>query len=100
MVKQKIETYNSGRKPELVIDSLECAGQNDWEAYQELLLRGGESGYVGYWQDIDAEIAQSTKCPKCNKLMKYQGFGREEGRKTKYTHAIAYCAGCQWAYSF
>ena len=78
---------------------------NEWDEYRYAI---DNPDFVVCYQSIDAEIAETSQCPKCGKTMRYEGCGKNElichydnvpAYKTRYVYAFFICDQCEIAWS-
>jgi hypothetical protein len=50
-------------------------------------------------EDIDSQVAERQKCPKCDGSMRYEGYHRNNGSYRSYL-AFAVCRNCGHTVAF
>ena len=50
-------------------------------------------------EEIDVQVAESLRCPRCGDPMRYAGYHRQTRGYTEYV-ALAICSRCGYAVSF
>lgn len=61
------------------------------ETIEEVLSELETDGYVNWYNDIDATVAQDTSCEKCGSSMSYTGL-QHPNHVSKFSFAI--CGNC------
>lgn len=78
---------------------------NDWGHYLECKE---DEEFHPYYNDIDADISQDYKCPKCGGSWRYEGFSRievltyydgEPEFTDRHIYSFLICDDCQYAWS-
>jgi C4-type Zn-finger protein len=50
-------------------------------------------------EEIDVQVAESRKCPRCGALMRYEGYHKNSGGYVEYI-ALAICSRCGYEVAF